>query len=303
MKFGILSAAVLCAALLPAASVAQQSGAVTFNTIGLPEGIATLKSAWGQIQTLGDDRIVATAEPKYGHLANVMRITVKPGDLGPWKSGERAEVAGLKDAQGHYTFETEASGTQYYAFSIYIPKSWTKPEIDPRCKCRWGTPLQLHGPDKFGASPTLSISLVDKYALGLNAGNLDELGKYHGKPIEFSDGGQISYDAWDDFMIKITYSRSNNGAITVWRRTAGAKKFKKVADVENVATLQSMPSVEATPEFRDARPSGGTREYWKQGFYRSTSPDFNTVLYETGLVRASSFAAAEQAAFSTHDGE
>lgn len=44
-------------------------------------------------------------------------------------------------------------------------------------------------------------------------------------------------------------------------------------------------------------------EYWKQGFYRSTSPDLVSVLYHSGLVRADSFAAAEFAAFATHGGK
>ena len=40
--------------------------------------------------------------------------------------------------------------------------------------------------------------------------------------------------------------------------------------------------------------------YWKQGFYRSTSPNATTTLYQTGLVRGNRSQAGGLAHFSAH---
>ena len=67
-------------------------------------------------------------------------------------------------------------------------------------------------------------------------------------------------------------------------------------ELVGVPTLVFKPSLEAkAPNARQRMLAG--MQYWKQGFYRSTSPNVTTTLYQTGLVRASTFEAAVVAAF------
>jgi hypothetical protein len=69
-----------------------------------------------------------------------------------------------------------------------------------------------------------------------------------------------------------------------------------VFELAGVPTLVFKPSVEAkAPNARQRMFAGA--HYWKQGFYRSTSPNVTTTLYQTGLVRATTFDAAAIAAF------
>jgi hypothetical protein len=268
-------------------TVLASSSPVSFDNVGWRHGL-TGNAAWNAVQVWAPDRIRLESGPAYGNLAKVAHITVKPGDkVGGW-TGERAEVAILHDESGRPIFETPESGTQYFAFSIFLPTSWRQPEIDPACTCRWGIAFQLHGPDAYGASPPLALSLTDDFHLALNGGDIDALGPYHTRDYAFSDGS-LNLGRWTDFVFKIKFATDNAGAVTVWRRNQGAAKFTQVADVKNVATLQAMPSREAAP--------GGHTHYWKQGFYRSTSPHVVSELFLTGLVRAPDREEAIAAAF------
>lgn len=284
------------AALLAGAASAQRPGSAagpmatsepSFDGIGWKHGI-TGKTSWGALQVWAADRFELAVAPAYRALAQVAHVTVEPGDkVGGW-SGERAEVAHLRGGDGRWIDESAASGTQYFAFSIFLPRSWRPPQIDPACRCRWGTPLQLHGPDAYGASPPIALSLTDSYGLALNAGDLDALGRYHTKNYAFSDGS-LNLGAWTDFVLRITFADDDTGSVSVWRRNQGAAGFALVAAARNVATLQKMASHDAAP--------GGHSHYWKQGFYRSTSPDFTSELFLSGLVRAPDWDTAVATAF------
>ena len=158
----------------------------------------------------------------------------------------------------------------------------------------WGTFLQLHGPVVFLNSPPVSIDLINHYTVSVRGGDADVLGNWHGKIYELKDGGAIRFDQWEDFVLMIKFARDDKGEVRLWRRTEGV--LTKVFELVGVPTLVFKPSVEAkAPNARQRMLAGA--HYWKQGFYRSTSPNVTTTLYQTGLVRASTFDAAAIAAF------
>lgn len=265
---------------------------ISFNSIQRGEE-SVLVGEWQSRDALTPDRIANVTSPAYPGTASVYRFTVKPGDkIGGW-TGERAEFSGIRVGK-QVLWETESSGTQYYAFSVYIPTGWKAPEADPSSKAIWGTLLQLHGPVTFLNSPPVSIDLLDHFTLSVRGGDADVLGNWHGKTYEWKDGGAIRHDQWEDFVLMVKYARDTTGAVRLWRRTNGS--LTSVFELEGVPTLVFKPSVEAKMPNERQRMLAGVH-YWKQGFYRSASANVTTVLYQTGLVRAASFEAATNAAF------
>jgi hypothetical protein len=265
---------------------------VTFDSI--QHAAETTKvGEWVHRDVWDPDRISEVNNPRCPGTSSVYRFIVKPGDkVGGW-TGERAEFSGIRTANG-VLWETEESGTQYFAFSVYIPADWKPPEPDASNKVTWGTFLQLHGPLGFLNAPPVSLDLIDHYTISIRGGNADVLGNWHGKTYEFNDGGKIRFDQWEDFVLMIKFARDDKGEVRLWRRKQG--ELAKVFDMVGVPTLVFKPSIEAkAPNARQRMLAGA--HYWKQGFYRSASANVTTTLYQTGLVRATSFDAAVSTAF------
>jgi hypothetical protein len=278
------------------ASAMASAQEVTFNSI--QHGGSTIHGGdWIGRDAWASDRITNVTSPSYPGTSSVYRFVVQPGDkVGGW-TGERAEFSGIRTAKG-VVWENEGSGTQYYAFSVYIPAGWKAPEVDPSAQLAWGTFLQLHGPCGFLNSPPVSMDLIDHYTISIRGGDADALGNWHGTIYELKDGGAIRCDQWEDFVLMITFSRDDKGAVRLWRRTKGV--LTNVFERTGVPTLVFKPSVEAKMPNARQRMLAGVH-YWKQGFYRSKSPHVTTTLYQTGLVRASTFDAAAIAAFGHRD--
>jgi len=280
----------LCAALFAASNLSAQD--VSFSSIQ-HAGSTNHIGEWVDKDIWAPDRIATVTNPSYPGFSSVYRFTVRPGDkVGGW-TGERAEFSGIQTSKG-VLLENEASGTQYYAFSVYIPSGWKAPEGDPKSEDTWGCLLQLHGPLGFLNSPPVSIDLINHYTISLRGGNSDVLGDWHGKPYEWKDGGAIGFDQWEDFVLMIKFARGNHGEVKLWRRTNGV--LITVFEMTGIPTLVFKPSVEAKASGETERMYAGAH-YWKQGFYRSISPNVTSTLYQTGLVRASSFEAAAKEAF------
>jgi hypothetical protein len=264
-------------------------GEVTFNSMQRPG--SALVGEWETRDVMQPDRITSVAEPPYPGASSVYRFMVKPGDkVGGW-TGERAEFSGIRVGK-EPLWESENSGTQYFAFSVYIPAGWKAPEVSKGDV--WGTVLQLHGPVHFLNSPPVSIDLVDHFAISVRGGNSDVLGDWHGKTYELKDGGAIRSDQWEDFVLMVTFARDDKGAVRLWRRTKGV--LTNVFELTGIPTLVYKPSVEAKMPTARQRMLCGIH-YWKQGYYRSTSPHVISTLFQTGLVRASTFDEAVHAAF------
>ena len=283
--------AFLAAALATSSIASAQDQDVTFSSIQRG-GTASQIGEWQGRDVWAPDRITNVTSPGYPGVSSVYCFVVKPGDkVGGW-TGERAEFSGIRLAKG-ILYESESSGTEYYAFSVYIPTGWKAPEFDPKGGT-WGTILQLHGPCTFLNAPPVSIDLINHYTISIRGGDADVLGNWHGKSYELKDGGALRYDKWEDFVLMIKYARDNTGEVRLWRRTDGA--LTNVFEATGVPTMVFKPSVEAKAPNERQRMLGAAH-YWKQGYYRSTSPNVTSTLYQTGLVRASTFNAAVLSAF------
>ncbi len=240
---------------------------------------------WAGLQVVDVDRVQFVTSPvQYGAYA--ARIEIRPGDD---FGGERAEAYGMLDANGNRIDENEASGTQYYAFSVRLDPTWQPPEKQTSgCKCEWGIIFQLHGPDNLKTSPAFAIEATDTFGIDLHTGDLDSSSnsmKY--KNYQFSNGS-LNIGHWVSFVVKIKYAKDFTGSVDVWRRDEGQAQFAQVLSIVNVPTLQ----------YRSSQGEVGAH-YWKYGYYRSEQTTITNVLFLGGLARGTTFDNVVAAAFPT----
>jgi hypothetical protein len=240
---------------------------------------------WRWTQIMSANRLQPDLNVRTNHGLTPARVEVRPGDNPIGATGERSEVLMMKNATTDSLTENPNSGTQYFALSYFFPTTWSGTEIAGNPNS-WSAVFQLHGPDDLSAPPSFALHVSDKFRISRLAGDLST---QRNVVYELSDGGAVRLGEWVDFVVKIQLDSREAGAITVWRRNQGSPSFAQVLNVTNVATLQ----------YR-----GGSvgEHYWKQGLYRGAVPDRTDVLWMGPMARATSFLAAEKAAFGTQAG-
>jgi len=236
-----------------------------------------VKGGWGSRQAVRSSSLGRDSNVKTWHGHAAARVQVGPGDDPINSTGERAEV--LLSVP-----ENSSSGTQYYGMSYLFPTTWAATGKNSQ-GTGWSVIFQLHGPDNLGASPSFALSADSQFLIESYAGDLNNAAR---RTFTFSNGS-LSKGKWVDLVIRLQHSASNNGRIVVYRRDEGQASFTKVVDQSNVPTLQYRGSV-------------GTH-YWKQGLYRGEIPNRTDVLWMGPSSRATTFLAAEAAAFGTQSGE
>ena len=256
------------------------------------------QGGWADIQVVDPAKLQKDPNTPTWHNRGAARVQVDFGDdpLNLGEGTERAEVLAMQDSAGKQMHESEGSGTQYYAISYKFPADWAGTEIAGD-GTSWSIVFQLHGPDKLGYSPAFALNAakttnagLQKYSVATNGG--DRQTGCCGPSYDFSDGGLISLGQWTDFIIMMSFASTPTGHITIWRRDEGQAGFAQVVDVGNVATLQYNSQIDST----------GGAHYWKQGLYRG-GVNRTDVLWMGPTVRATSFEAAEMAAFGTASGK
>src|SRR4051794_3273413 len=116
------------------------------------------KYGWNGHQNVGASRMVfmGTTSPSRFNNSTVA-WQIQTGD-DPLSNGtNRNELIGMFGAAR--TDESPASGTQYYAMSVYIPTGW----VDPAGTTNWFIIFQMHGDDTnvgHSAQPCFSFSLA-----------------------------------------------------------------------------------------------------------------------------------------------
>ena len=256
------------------------------------------QGGWADIQVVDPAKLQKDPNTPTWHNRGAARVQVDFGDdpLDLREGTERAEVLAMQDSAGKQIPESEKSGTQYYAISYKFPADWAGTEIAGD-GTSWSIVFQLHGPDKLGYSPAFALNAakttnagLQKYSVATNGG--DRQTGCCGPSYDFSDGGLISLGQWTDFIIMMSFASTPTGHITIWRRNEGQTGFAQVVDVGNVATLQYNSQIDSTVG----------AHYWKQGLYRG-GVNRTDVLWMGPTVRATSFEAAEMAAFGTASGK
>ena len=278
----LLFGRVFVCALFGAVSAASADG-ITFSG-GWENGLLLGQGNWKSAQVVAGDRLQLVTDPvRQGRYS--LRVEVRPGDDPIHSSGERAEVLVMTDANGSPINESEASGTQYFAFSVRLDAGWQPPV--PEKNGNWAVVFQLHGPDELKTGPSFAVSVLDHFNIAIHAGDLDSPAKsLQWKSYEFSDSG-LTPGKWVDLVLRIKFAKDFTGSVTVWRRNEGQGGFAQVLLLEDIPTLQYRSSL---------GPVGA--HYWKHGLYRSKQATITNVLWLDGLTRGESFDEVVGAAFS-----
>jgi hypothetical protein len=227
------------------------------------------------------DRLVRVTSPvRKGNYS--LKVTVKPGD-NYGSSGERAEVYGMYGPDGKQIFENEASGTQFYAISVYLPLDFKSPTST------WASFQQLHTNDIYRSYPSFAIGALDTYYVQMISGDLDALNDPKKSHTVKYPIGTLQRGKWVDFVWEIKFAKTFTGTVDVWRRIEGETGFTKVLSVANIPTLSFKSSV-----------SGGAvlDSYWKTGYYTSVE-NFTRVIYIDSNTRGANFNDVVAAAFPT----
>ncbi len=262
-----------------------------------PVGAASFTSDWAQSATGGwyGEQIMDPCrihpDQMTWHGKAAARVEVDPTDdpLVLGENSERAEMAFLQDAAGNSQTEDAVGGTQYYATSYYFPPTWAATQLpwsdieahDP-ITCSTGTTEQCNS-----WSYVMQLHTDSAYWGSIGAAATRTRGPQHywltlGSTYEFSDGGAITPGAWTDLVLEIDWS---TGAIAMWRRDEGQPGFTQVVS----ATEPTVTTV--------------TGVYMKQGLYRGGYVKGRSDIFWIGpTARATTFAAAELAAFGTTAG-
>jgi hypothetical protein len=236
-------------------------------------------SAWQWLHAMEDDRITRDFEQDGPNGRGVVRVEVRQGDkVGGW-SGERSEVANMLNDKGDPIQETPFPDTVYYAFAIRLDPDWQNPTPDPR-GYRWGTILQLHGPDSLGVPPAFALFVEGEYGVSVQGGDVS----VNRAPKRYRLPGGLNRGSWTRFIVGVRWSPEKTGSVEVWRGMGNVLGFVKQVDLRGIATLQ----------YENEQPTAP--HYWKFGYYRSDSP-FTSRLWLTPLVRADSFEKAKVIAF------
>jgi hypothetical protein len=192
-----------------------------------------------------------------------VRFEVNPGD-DPLSAGdERSEVLKLQDSDGTDFAESE---TQFYAMSYYFPFNWDGTFLQGNSNS-WSSVMELDGWSSLQVgrrTPAGPQTIFFVTASGMH--NL----------------GIITNGNWIDLVLEVNWS---TGQFAVYRRNQGQTKFSVAVTAADPAAI------------------GITGAYFRQGIYRG--PDVNgrtDILWVGPTSRATSFAAAEQAAFGTNSG-
>lgn len=238
---------------------------------------------WKYIQTVAADRFQRVTSPvRQGQYA--ARVEVRPGDDPISSSGERSEVLIMSNAAGTAINENEASGTQFYAFSVRLDSAWQAPAAD--ANGAWAIIFQLHGPDVLAASPSVAVSVQNRFSIDLHSGDLDSVNKsLRWKSYPLTSSG-LNLGHWVDLVLQIKFAKDFTGSVTVWRRDEGQAGFAQVLSLINVPTLQYKSSL-----------GGVGSHYWKHGFYRSKQTAITNVLWLDGLTRGDTYDDVVKAAF------
>lgn len=257
------------------------------TTTKLPDGISFATDwtrnptgGWAGAQVMDPCRIQPDGFRTW-HGKQAVRVEVQPGDdpLGLKANSDRAEMLTMQDVGRIPIMENARSGVQFYATSYYFPPTWRGQQLP------WSAfaPADCAAGDKNRCN---SWSFVWQFYPigGLSAAQTTVDGPQHYgfMGAQFPDGGLIAIGKWTDFVFRIDWAAGN---YTVWRRDEGELAFTR--------TLIGKANV-----------SPGRGIYVKQGLYRGGNVDGRTdVLWIGPTARGSSFAAVEQQAFGTSNGQ
>jgi hypothetical protein len=218
-------------------------------------------------RSLSEQFEIVTDPVRQGQYA--AKTTVHDGDKARGMDGERVQLARPGRQE---TFEIE--GREFwYAWSTMFSEDW-QPLTPPD---DWLVILDWHSvyddvcqllQIETDSSNALTARMLTGDVTGYDCFDGPGTAYQHAETIV----DQITPGKWNDFIIHVYWTTSENGFVEIWHKLEGDAAFTKVMDVSGVPTLQ----YEGDPEVY--RPP-----YLLLAHYRSDSQKHTSVLYHDGF--------------------
>ena len=216
---------------------------------------------WNQHRPLGEQLQIVTGTVRQGKYA--AQTTVHDGDEFLDTGGERIDL----ESPG----PREHEGDDYwYAWSTRFSTGWQPPN-DWLLIVDWHStypdvcqPLQL----ELDSANALSVQILTGDVTGYDC--FDGPGTALNKSQVIIP--RITPGAWNDFVVHVKWTTSNNGLIEIWHKLASAPQFTKVLDWRGIPTLQYQgdPAQPDTP-------------YLILAHYRDAGNTHTSILYHDGF--------------------
>jgi hypothetical protein len=248
---------------------------------------------WNAAQIVDPSRAVYMGSDTPSRFPNsTVAWTIEAGDHGAGGTLERNEFADMFGTSQQD--ESPASGTKYYALSVYIPSGW----VDPGGDTRWFVVSQLHPSDSnTGHSAVADFALLlasdlapaDHYALRTLGGPIGDDGTVPSADDVVTDLGPHVYDKWVDFVFKVTWASDvEGGAYRVsqlpsrrWRTTPRPRSIPPAARrrprfTGSTASTAATTARRAPSPFTPGRSCGRIRSVMPPRRRLGNGPDLNT---------------------------
>jgi len=278
--------------------------------VGLWSHTKCVPNSWVYNTSWANDRIRIESDPTSPKQGMVARFEVRSGDhRNGTYSGERSEMYMMTDSSCKKLPVTQASGHEFYAIAVKLSPDWVPPQHESAKKgyTKWGSFMQLHGPNVYGTSPSLDLMAEEDFHLSLDGGDIERVVtdpktgqmkhiKNDTKPYAFSNG-DLRRGHWVQFVMDVVWAPDTTGSVRIYRRDDNQTDFTTVLNLRSIATLQTNSYVPTDPEHCNNCSPDNTTHYWRIGYYRSTSPDQTNVLWLGPFVRGTTFDEVATAAF------
>jgi hypothetical protein len=218
-------------------------------------------------RSLSEQFEIVTAPVRQGQYA--AKFTVHDGDEFRDTGGERCD---LSRPLRQDTIEVEGRDF-WYAWSTMFSEDW-QPLTPPD---DWMVILDWHS-TYDDICQLLQIEMNNNNALSAKmlTGDVTGYDCFDGPGTAYKHEEvvveKITPGKWNDFIIHVYWTTSENGIVEIWHKLEGEAAFTKVMDVSGVPTLQYM----GDPERYRA-------PYLKLAHYRSDSQKHTSVLYHDGF--------------------
>ena len=219
--------------------------------------------SWNQDRPINEQMEIVANPVRQGKYA--AKLTVHDGDQFLHTSGERVQF----DRPG----PNEHEGDNYwYTWSTLFPEGWQAPE-------KWQVFIDWHASANYSRiCQPLQLEIDNNNAISAKmlAGDITGYRCFSGSGTAVSQSeiivNRITTGVWNDFIIHVQWTTSNNGLIEIWHKLENEPSFEKVIFWDRIPTLQ----YKGDPENPDV-------PYLLLANYRDASNRHTSVLFHDGF--------------------
>jgi hypothetical protein len=216
-----------------------------------------------------------------------------PGSRNPWNT-----AAPSNDAASQLSTRRASYGlgnTYWYAIAFKLDSTWTQP--DWATLVTFGYPTLSSGPIDIDVYPMKGVL---SYVVYMNSGLLTKNagGFYQGAVFGRAQIAPVVFGKWVEIVLGIRWATDKRGSVDAYYRLAGKRTWTHSVSRRGLPTAQYGTTSYGTATAAGLNPDGSRhtvldKEGLYFGYYNTATTTFPArAVYESGLTRSSTFAAA-----------